>query len=101
MPKIINCNSRLRNFVKEFGEDIFSCDNTVLFCKICGVKVSAEKKYIIQQHIAGGKHIQQLNIRNQQEKPKFQLLVTGMSMKSSSNEELSNVFLSSNIPPLN
>ncbi|XP_025408739.1 uncharacterized protein LOC112682378 [Sipha flava] len=98
MPKIINCSARLRNFVKEFGEDIFSCDNAVLFCKVCGVKESAEKKYNIQQHIARGKHIQQLNIRNQQEKPKSQLLVTGMSMKSSFNEELCNVFLSTNIP---
>ncbi|KAL4123362.1 hypothetical protein QTP88_015558 [Uroleucon formosanum] len=71
------CNfARLRNFVKEFGEDIFSCDNAVLFCKVCGVKVSAEKKYNIQQHITRDKHIQQLNIRNQQEKPKSQLLVT-------------------------
>ncbi|KAL4121178.1 hypothetical protein QTP88_013741 [Uroleucon formosanum] len=76
MPKIINYSARLRNFVKEFGEDIFSCDNAVLFCKVCGVKVSAEKKYNIQQHITRGKHIQQLNIRNQQEKPKSQLLVT-------------------------
>ncbi|KAL4132751.1 hypothetical protein QTP88_009852 [Uroleucon formosanum] len=97
MPKIINCSARLRNFVKEFGEDIFSCDNAVLFCKVCGVKVSAEKKYNIQQHITRGKHIQQLNIRKQ-EKPKSQLLVTGMSMKSSFNEELCNVFLSANIP---
>jgi hypothetical protein len=44
MPKIINCSARLRNFVKEFCEDIFSRDNAVLFCKVCGVKVSAEKK---------------------------------------------------------
>lgn len=98
MPKIIKSIARFRNFVKEFGEDIFSCDNAVLFCKVCGVKVSAEKKYNIQQHIARGKHIQQLNIRNQQEKPKSQVLVTGMSMKSSFNEELCNVFLSANIP---
>ncbi|KAE9522338.1 hypothetical protein AGLY_017284 [Aphis glycines] len=76
MPKIINSSARLRNFVKEFGEDIFSCDNAVLFCKVCGIKVSAEKKYNIQQHIARGKHIQQFNIRNQQEKPKSQVLVT-------------------------
>jgi len=98
MPTIINCSARLRNFVKEFGEDIFSCDNAVLFCKVCGVKVTAEKKYNIQRHIARGKHIQQLNIRNQQEKPKSQLLVTGMPMKSSFNEELCIVFLSANIP---
>jgi len=43
MPKINDCI--LRNFVKEFSEDIISCDNAVLFCKVCGVKVSAEKSF--------------------------------------------------------
>jgi len=47
MPKIINSSAHLPSFVKEFGEDIFSCDdNAVLFCKVCGIKVSAEKNII-------------------------------------------------------
>ncbi|KAF0748801.1 CGG triplet repeat-binding protein 1 [Aphis craccivora] len=56
MPKIINSSARLRNFYV--------------------VLKFLPKKYNIQQHIARGKHIQQLNIRNQQEKPKSQVLLT-------------------------
>lgn len=57
--------------VSEFTERIwgrqFFCDNDVLFCKKCSVKASAKKKkYNIQQYIARAKHIQQLNLRNQQ-----------------------------------
>jgi len=57
--KIINCSARLRNFVKEFGKDIFSCDHAAVyfFAKVCGVKVTAEKKYNIQQPIARGRNI--------------------------------------------
>jgi len=56
MLKIINCNARLYNCVKEFVENIYSCDNAV----------SAEKNNI-QQLVVRGKHIQQLILINQQE----------------------------------
>jgi len=29
--KTINCSARLRNFVKQFGGDVFSCDDAVHF----------------------------------------------------------------------
>jgi len=52
---------RLNNFVKEFGETIFLADKSVLFCKICDIKVSAEKRFTVIQHIKTAKHIQGLN----------------------------------------
>jgi len=30
-------------YVKQFGENSFSTDDTMLYCNICNVKVSAEK----------------------------------------------------------
>lgn len=47
------------------GKTFFLATTHVLFYKVCDVKVSAKKKYNIQRHIAWGKHIQQLNLRNQ------------------------------------
>ena len=46
MSKIKSSNrSRLLAFINEFGNDIFSTDGTVLFCKICEVKVAADRKF--------------------------------------------------------
>ena len=50
-------SSTLRKYVNEFGADIFSTDGTILYCKVCEVRVSAEKKFTIQQHVATNKHI--------------------------------------------
>jgi hypothetical protein len=41
---------RLRGFVKEFGEKYFTTDGKILFCKLCEVKVTAEKRFTLQQH---------------------------------------------------
>jgi len=35
--------SQTKKFVLEFGENVFSTEGTILFCKICEVKVSCEK----------------------------------------------------------
>lgn len=58
MPKIKSSNrSRLLAFIDEFGKDIFSTDGTVLFCKICEVKVAADRKFTVEQHVSRIKHI--------------------------------------------
>lgn len=52
MPIVKTSNSsRLRDFVMKFGEDIFTCDNSVLFWKICKVKSVADEEYNIQQRM--------------------------------------------------
>ena len=57
MPKVKRCDSvRLRGFVKEFGEKYFTTDRKILFCKLCEVKVTAEKRFTVQQHCTTAKH---------------------------------------------
>jgi hypothetical protein len=46
MPKVKCSDSvRLRGFVQEFGEKYFTTDGKILFCKLCAVKVTAEKRF--------------------------------------------------------
>ena len=57
MPKVKCSNSmKLRGFVRDFGEKFFSTDGEILFCKLCEVKVSAEKRFNVQQHCNTAKH---------------------------------------------
>jgi hypothetical protein len=48
---------RLRGFVKNFGEKYFTTEWIILFCKLCSVKVTAEKRFTIQQYCNTAKHI--------------------------------------------
>jgi hypothetical protein len=52
---------RLRGFVKEFGEKYFTTDGIILFCKLCEVKVTAEKRFTVQQHCNTAKHKSSIN----------------------------------------
>lgn len=46
MPKIKeSTSSRLSGYVNEFGRDVFTTDRTILLCKICNIKVVAEKNF--------------------------------------------------------
>jgi hypothetical protein len=57
MPKVKCSDSvRLRGFVKEFGEKYFTTDGIILFCKLCELKVTAEKRFTVQQHCNTAKH---------------------------------------------
>jgi hypothetical protein len=38
---------KLRGFIKEFGDKYFSTDGEILFCKMCEVKVTADKCAVI------------------------------------------------------
>jgi len=51
MPKDIN----LQRYLREYG-DVFSTDGDILFCKVCSVKVNAEKKFTVTQHLKTNKH---------------------------------------------
>jgi len=44
MPKV-KTNAFLKKLVLEFGEEIFQTDWSILYCKLCEVKMSYEKKY--------------------------------------------------------
>lgn len=57
MPKIKTSTSAcLRDFMSEFGDDIFSSDGITHYCKVCKVKVASEKKFTVEQHISRIKH---------------------------------------------
>lgn len=46
IPKVKQSRqSFLRQLVTEFGDSVFTTDGSVLFCKLCEVKVSAEKRF--------------------------------------------------------
>jgi hypothetical protein len=48
----VKCSNsvRLCGFVKEFGKKYFTADGIILFCKLCEMKVTAEKRFTVQQH---------------------------------------------------
>jgi hypothetical protein len=57
MPKVKCCDSvKLRGFVQEFGEQHFSIDGKILFCKLCEVRVMAGKCFPVQHHCDTIKH---------------------------------------------
>lgn len=39
--------SRLKSFMLEYGTDIFKTDGTILFYKLCKVKVNNNRKFIV------------------------------------------------------
>ena len=50
------CLDRVCGYVRENGSDMFSTDGQILFCKICEMKVAADKKFTITQHVSRDKH---------------------------------------------
>lgn len=61
MPKVKSSNfAKLKQFVSEYGDTVFSTDGTILYCKICEVKVAAEKRFTVDQHVNREKHIRGL-----------------------------------------
>uniref|UniRef100_A0A2S2QIM4 DUF659 domain-containing protein n=1 Tax=Sipha flava TaxID=143950 RepID=A0A2S2QIM4_9HEMI len=73
----------------------------VLFCKICEVKVVADKKFTIEQHISRKKHVNGVELKNKNQElstSKTQRLITEPSKKSSFNYDLCQALLAANIP---
>ena len=95
---------RLRGFVKEFGEIYFTTDGMILFCKLCAVKVTAEKRFTAQQHCNTAKHKSCVNKEFAAESR--QRLLFGKSHSSLSilgsayefSRDLCKMMVSSNIP---
>ncbi|KAL4143990.1 hypothetical protein QTP88_006235 [Uroleucon formosanum] len=94
MPK-----NSLSSFVKEFGEHIFTSDGKVLFCKLCEVKVSATKRFLVTQHIKTAKHEHAFNQRKRREQSTSQSLLTeNTNKKSDFNSDLTEALVFANIP---
>ena len=56
MPKLKPSKTLLGELVSEFGVEVFTTDGSIILCKYCAVKVSAEKRYHVQQHVEREKH---------------------------------------------
>ncbi|KAE9523668.1 hypothetical protein AGLY_015886 [Aphis glycines] len=96
MPKVkTSVTVRGKNYVTEFGEHIFAFDGSVLFCKICEVKVKCEKRFSVTQHLSTEKHIR---ASNRQNKNATQQLITTQTRKSDFFKDLCEAFLKLNIP---
>lgn len=104
MPKEkTSASVKLRSFVKEFGEEYFCTDGLVLFCKLCEVKVVAEKRFNVQQHCNTAKHssnVKRQHIDKKRQQLIFDKAVAPSTMDRSSvfSKELCEMMVSANIP---
>lgn len=89
---------RLRSYVIEFGPDTFSIVGNNLFCKICEIRISSEKKFNVSQHISTDKHQKALKRHKDQEQKKKQTLLTSLPTKSTFNADLCEALMAANIP---
>jgi len=96
MPKI----SQTRKYVLEFGENVFSTDGTILFCKICEVKVNCEKRFTVTQHLKTNKHERLLNRQRNSVKVSTtqQLYSSSTCKKCEFSKDLCKSMMSANIP---
>jgi hypothetical protein len=92
MPKIKqNLSNRLQTYVNLYGPKIFLIDKSVLFCKICEVKVSSDKKFNVSQHIKSDKHIKglaQYEYQVNRKQPQLLIATSNISKKLSFNKDL-------------
>ncbi|KAL4088664.1 hypothetical protein QTP88_023751 [Uroleucon formosanum] len=96
MPKL---NANIFNkYVKEYGEDAFATDGTMLYCKIYEVKVSAEKTFTVTQHIKTNKHERLLAHRNKPAENKQQFISQPPNKKSVFSHDLCKAMMCANIP---
>jgi len=95
-PKL---NANIFNkYVKQFAKDTFATDGTMLYCKICEVKVSAEKKFTVTQHIKTNKHERLLARQNKPAENKQQFISQPSNKKSVFSHDLYKAMLCANIP---
>lgn len=91
--------SRLRGFISEFGDNVFSADGRILFCKICETKVEYERRSSVIQHVQTGKHVKMIK-RIEIFSTRTQQTITQINAtkKSTFNMDLCKALLSANIP---
>jgi hypothetical protein len=103
MPKVKCSSVKLWGFVQDFGEQYFHTDGEILFCKLCEVKVAAEKCFTVQQHCSTTKHKNNLSRHSTKENRQCLLFekasATSPSNKTSEfSKDLCQMMVSANIP---
>lgn len=51
-------NAFFKKILLEFGEEFFQTNASILYCKLCKIKVLCKKKYNVLQYVWGVKHMQ-------------------------------------------
>jgi hypothetical protein len=102
MPKVKYNSVKLKGFAQDTGEQYFGTDGEIIFCKLCEVKVAAEKCFTVQQHCSMTKH--KNNLSRDSTKESRQHLFENASATSPSNKmsefykDLFHMMVSANIP---
>lgn len=91
-------SSVLSKYVNEFGKNVFSSDGSALFCKLCEVRVSADRRYTVTHHLKTDKHSRAINRHQNATTSKVQQQLTLCSKKSTFSKHLCQTLLSANIP---
>lgn len=52
-----SCSNRLKSFVNEFGNDVFSTSDLLLYCNLYETKVGFKRCFTVEQHLKTVKHI--------------------------------------------
>lgn len=100
IPKVTN-NTRILQYITEFGKNVFLIDGNILFCKFCETKLSTDRRYLVTRHLKTEKHKTSRKRKQNQIKSKSHKLVSSaMTSKKSLvfNHELCDTLLSANIP---
>jgi len=47
----LSMTSVFTKYIREYGENVFLTDRSVLYYKLCEIWVSSDRKYIVSQHL--------------------------------------------------
>lgn len=91
-----------RRIVKEYPQ-VFRCDDSILFCKMCDIKINAKQLFQVKQHLLTSKHIASVQRKsgNSSETAHQTLITTVQDTNRDAekyNLDLTKMFLEANIP---
>jgi hypothetical protein len=104
MSKTKKSNSaKLRQYVKDFGNNLFLTDGIIFYCQVCEKGINADTKFQVSQHIETEKNINKLRKFNEKNSAKQTLidkevLINSFGNKSAFSHELCKVLLAADIP---
>jgi glutamine synthetase len=70
----------------------------IVYCKICDIKVNAEKRFTVIQHVKTAKHIQGINRQELKSNKTQQFVSNSLKKKNDFIKDLCKAMLSANIP---
>ena len=102
MPKrVAPCRTKLESWIRIHGRDVLSTDGRVLFCKVCEKEIAADRKFLVDQHVSGAKHVKLATKRGETASQSVQQLVPFLEASGKRSEfamDLCNAFLAADIP---